>query len=421
MNNSLMFWMLSGGLSAFILWVLWRTLRKNTSQNMQSIAQRNIAIARERAQEIDSAFEMGELTATEQRQARQDLEQTLANELASSKELGDQFTTTSTASQLIVLALVPVLAFGSYFLTSNFKAKPMQPTAPPVLASDKAPPTFDEMLKRVEKKVSENPDDKQGLFLLAQTYAQLQRYPESAARYQQLIDISEPSANLYTGLADVSAMANGRMFTPEIADILSKALAIDSEYPSALWLLGLAEQQFGQPEKALRHWLTLKPLMQQNPEASKELDVLINDVSVEIGPRADEIKQALDVNSVTAQRSKADVARLRVKVTVAPELQSKINPGDSVFIFAKAISGPPMPLAASRLSVSELPLTIELDDSMAMLPQMKLSNFAQVMVGARITKSGQAIAQTGDLQSQLVKTASNASETIELVISSIKE
>jgi cytochrome c-type biogenesis protein CcmH len=182
-------------------------------------------------------------------------------------------------------------------------------------------------------------------------------------------------------------------------------------------LSGVATQQLGDPETALRRWLTLRPMLTNDSESSQELEILISDVSTQLGVQRVQSIEAEFTGQQATQRKAITQVGITVKVSLSPELQSEVSDSDTVFIFAKAKSGPPMPLAASRQSASALPITVKLDDSMAMLPQMKLSNFEQVTVGARISKSGQAISQPGDLESELVTTVNTTPDIIELVIS----
>jgi cytochrome c-type biogenesis protein CcmH len=383
---------------------------------MESVQQRNIAIARERALEINSAFDAGELNQAEYDQAKSDLEIALADELATSKELDDQFRSTSKTSRYIILALVPLLAYGSYRLTSNYDPNPLGGS---MQTQDGKAPSFEDLLGRLEEKVINDPQDQQGLFLLAQTYSRMGRFEDSAARFEQLIEITEPSADLYASLADVQAMANEQIFDEKISNTLDKALALNPQHVSALWLGGLAKQQLGDPETALKRWLILKPILKDDAESSQELATLIKDVSQQLGAKAAEIGAAMATSLPTSSDLTPEVG-VTIKVSLAAEFAAEINPSDTVFIYAKAKTGPPMPLAASRQPVSALPITVTLDDSMALLPQMKLSSFSDVLVGARISASGQAIAQSGDLESELVATQNTVKDIIELVISKRK-
>ena len=412
----LVFWLATIVLCCITLWVLWRPLISHSTLKMESVQQRNVAIARERALEIDSLLEADELTQSEHEQAKQDLELALADELATSAELGEQFRSTSTVSHYLILALVPLMAYGLYSTTTNYQ--PNSSTAAALVQNGEVP-SVEELLSRLEEKVNANPQDQQGLFLLAQSYARTGRYAEAAARFEQLIEITQPNADLYASLADVQAMANNQIFDEKISSTLDKALALNPQHVSALWLSGLAKQQLGQPEIALQRWLKLKPIISADVDASQELAILIKDVSAQLGPKADQIVAELSTQSPSPEAGNNNIA-ISVTVSLDPALQAEVKPGDTVFIYAKAKSGPPMPLAAARQPVSALPITITLDDSMALLPSMKLSDFAEVLVGARISSSGQAIAQSGDLESDVIATSNTAKETIEILVSKRK-
>jgi cytochrome c-type biogenesis protein CcmH len=181
----------------------------------------------------------------------------------------------------------------------------------------------------------------------------------------------------------------------------------------------MAKQQLGDPETALERWLTLMPILKDDAAASQELAASIKGISEQLGSKAAEIKATMAVQLPASTGITLNVG-VTIKVSLSAELKTEVDPSDTVFIFAKARTGPPMPLAASRQPASALPITVTLNDSMALLPQMKLSNFAEVLVGARISASGQAIAQSGDLESELVATQNTAKDTIELLISKRK-
>ena len=415
----LLFWISIALITLTTLWLLWRPLTSRSALEMESVQQRNIAIAGERANEINSAFDTGEISAAERDQAMQDLEMSLADELASTQDLEDQFRQASRPGSLLILVLIPLLAFASYSLTSNFQsdrevAEQQQPTGEALPLAD--------VMAQLEAAVEANPGDQRGLFLLARSYAQLGAFDKAARRFEQLLAIAEPDADLLVSYVDASAMANGRRFDEKMLANLDKALALNPNHVSGLWLAGLANQQFGRPEAALRHWLRLQPALAGNPEANQELTLLINSARDQLsGDRIQALETELAATQTESTPATTDAgvaaASVRVRVSLAASLQAEAGDSDTVFIFARAASGPPMPLAAVRQPVSALPLTLTLDDSIAMTPQMKLSAFRDVVVGARISKSGQATAQPGDLESELVATVNDNPEVIELLIS----
>ena len=416
------FWIIVGTLCLITLWLLWRPLHRHSALKMESVQQRNIAIAHERALEIDSAFETGEISTEERDQARQDLEMALADELATSSELKDQFSQAPLAGSLIVLLLVPLLALGVYTSTTTYQPDTVDLRE---LAADGKAPSLDEVIGKLEEAVDANPEDQQGLYLLAQSYSRLGRFPEAAERFKQLLEVAGPDPELLIAYVDNSVMANGQVFNEEQAAMLEQALELDPHHISGLWLSGMAARQLGKPDAALRYWLTVKPLLNESPEAIEQLNTLIASVRQELGDaRAQQIEEELAATSTaeaTAPMQTTGSASVTLTVSLAPELRSEVKDSDTVFIFARAKSGPPMPLAASRQSVSNLPVTVTLDDSMAMMPQMSLSQFDEIVVGARISRSGQATPQPRDLESEMVETSNQASDSIELTISKRRE
>ena len=113
---------------------------------------------------------------------------------------------------------------------------------------------------------------------------------------------------------------------------------------------------------------------------------------------------------------KTVVKKLMVKVSIAKSMLKNVSENDIVFIFARALKGPPMPLAAVRKQVKDLPVEVTLDDSMAMMPNMKISSFENVHVVARVSKSGSAMPQSGDLESEARVASAGQKEKIELMI-----
>jgi len=126
-------------------------------------------------------------------------------------------------------------------------------------------------------------------------------------------------------------------------------------------------------------------------------------------------------NANPPARSQAALPARSIKVTVklSPALAGKVAPGDTVFIFARAAQGPKMPLAIVRMQMKDLPTTVTLDDSMAMVPDMKMSNFPDLVIGARVSKSGDAIPKPGDLEGYAPPLKAGASGPVEVVIGSV--
>ena len=159
-----------------------------------------------------------------------------------------------------------------------------------------------------------------------------------------------------------------------------KVLALEPDNMNALRLGGMAKAQQGDSATAIKLWKKLETLLPPNSEPLQEIQDLL-----------------AKIESEATQPTQVAGVAVEVQVSLAPELLKATSPGDTLFVYAQALSGPKMPLAIVRKQVSDLPLSVSLNDTMAMMPTMKLSNFSQVKLLARISKSGNAMSQPGDL------------------------
>jgi cytochrome c-type biogenesis protein CcmH len=163
---------------------------------------------------------------------------------------------------------------------------------------------------------------------------------------------------------------------------VKRGLEISPQDPTGLWLAGLAAEQRQDYKSAHAAWTQLLPLIQNDPASNDEIRELIRILE----QRDPQLSTLVVVGRV-----------LNLSVSLSESIRQLAAPGDSVFVYAKAMDGPPMPLAVKRLSVSDLPAQVSLSNDDAMIPNMNLSSFARIIVGARVSKSGNPVAQPGDL------------------------
>ena len=204
-------------------------------------------------------------------------------------------------------------------------------------------------------------------------------------------------------------MAQGGRITGEPFDMIKRALQLKPDDTTGLWLAGLGYEEQGDYEQAVQHWRKLELMLQDDPASQNEVRNLIARAEQKLG-------RPVAVETAPAKPAATSSVALKVTISLDEALKDKVAAEDTVFIFARAMEGPPMPLAAVRKQVRDLPVTVTLDDSMAMMPQMKLSNFSEVRVGARISKSGSVGAQTGDLQGEIAPVKTDSKMTIEVKI-----
>ena len=266
--------------------------------------------------------------------------------------------------------------------------------------SDKLP-SIEEMLPRLEAHLQDNPDDAQGWKLLGTTYLRLQRFDEAQTALSNAYAVTPDDVVVMLQLADVRAVLAKGAIPAESLELIDKALEQEPNNIQGNWLRGLASQQSGDSQRAIEHWQRILPLIKDDAESTAQLEAMIaearhstlanSSVTSDAG-RASNIKP--DDSSKTTDVGGDD--SLSVAVTVGEELPNDLDPSTAVFVYAKAVAGPPMPLAVARLQLADLPATVSLDDSMAMVPTVKLSGFNDVVVGARISLTGNPIAQPGD-------------------------
>ncbi len=330
----------------------------------------------------------------------------IAEELLASIE-SEQEASTASVSKVgaaVIGLAVPLLALGMYAWLGSpalIDGKPGATTA--AATSHEGGMTMTEAIAKLEERLQENPDNAEGWYMLARSYVSQQQFGKAASAMERVIKLEgENDPHLLLQYADALAMANDGRVAGKPEAIIHKALELKPDYPEALWLAGIAESQNDRIAEALGYWRKAVALLEDQPEAQAELKNQISLAEKKLTSMGGQPAPATTL-AAAPQTKPAPVAAntgasISVTVSLAESMASKANPNDAVFIYARAVSGPPMPLAATRTTVSALPVTVTLDDSQAMMPQMKLSSFPQVIVGARISKSGQAIPQPGDLE-----------------------
>ena len=274
--------------------------------------------------------------------------------------------------------------------------------APQLVASVAVAPhggDLDSVTEQLRQRVAANPQDGEGVVLLAASLMALNRYAEATEYYGRARAIFGDEPRLL--IAQLEAAVAGGGARVEVEELLQAAFAAAPQIPFVWWLAGVWARDNGDIKRALSYWRHMQTML-TDPQTLQELSAAI-----------DELEQLHSGEMVAAEKTEDGAPALRVHVSLADALTSLANPGDTVFIFAKASSGPPMPLAVQRVLVSSLPQAVTLDDSMAMMPQLKLSSFESYEVVARISKSGDATAGSGDL---LGSVRARRGETLTVVI-----
>ena len=372
-----------------LAWVLPPLLRRRPRDGGVERDASNLALLRDQLSELDADLRSGTLSAEQYSRARSELERRVLEETVSERPGADSGGRTGRWAAVALAVLIPASAALLYLQIGSPDALSPQRTLPghPEVTMDQ----IEGMVARLEARLEQNPGDAQGWVLLARSNLVLRRFPEAAKAYARAVALVTDNADLYADYADALAMTQGQRLQGEPERLIAQALKLDPDNVKALALAGTVAFEKNDYNGAIAHW---ERILKVAP-ADSGLVASIRDSIAEARLRAGGTEKSPAAREPTAAPARAEVSGT---VRLAPELASRAAPTDTVFIFARPVSGPRVPLAVLRKQVRDLPAAFRLDDSMAMAPTSKLSDHPQVVVGARISKSGQPAAQPGDLE-----------------------
>jgi cytochrome c-type biogenesis protein CcmH len=382
-----LFVVLGGLLVAGALLFIVPPLARRTARAGASRDAVNVAVYRDQLRELDADLKAGTLAADQHDKARTEIEARLAADLGKSETAAADAPASARGAALALGLAVPICAIAVYLSVGNPRALSPEAEAgagPHGMTAQQ----FETMVERLAARMKEKPEDTEGWMMLGRSYAVMGRFPESSAAYAKAVALSPKDAQLLADYADSLAMTQGRTLKGEPEDILKRALAADPNNVKALVLAGTAAFDRGDKAGAVQLWERALAVVPAESQMAERLRAGIAEAR-----GSNPIAQA-----PKAAKAAANGARVSGTVKVDPKLAGKVAPDDTVFIFARAAEGPRMPLAILRKQGRDLPLQFTLDDSMAMAPQMNLSAFPRVVIGARVSKSANASAQPGDLQ-----------------------
>jgi cytochrome c-type biogenesis protein CcmH len=262
-----------------------------------------------------------------------------------------------------------------------------------VTAAAAAPISMQQALTELRAHLKQQPDDLQGWMLLAQTSSMLRQPAVAREAFDQVLRLAPNNAEAMVGWAENdSMMRSDHLIEGRALELLKRAVQLHPDSQRGLWLLGISDFQRGAYREAAATWRLLQPQLEPGSNVAKAVaeQIAVADARAGGAPAG--------ASSSPAATSAAQGASLQVQVALAPALKDKLAPGDALFVYARAENGPPMPLAVAKLDPAQLPTTVTLTDAMAMTPAFKLSSVERVFVGARISHSGQPVAQPGDLE-----------------------
>lgn len=380
------FWMLAA-LTLLLAYALFMPALLGKSRRAAIDRQRlNLKLHRERQEELAREFSGAEL---ERLQA--ELDKDLLGDLAATEQAKSAKPQGRGAlvAALVIMPLLGLLLYSQLgrFDLADFRAQPQEAQAQTAVA-----PEIQEMIDRLAQRLEKEPEDMKGWLLLGRSYQQTEQLNKAVDAYAHAVKLAPDNLDIKAIYAEALGQSLDGDYTGEPAQIAAEILAKNPKHLSALWLAGAAAAQKGDVKQAIGYLESLRGELPKDSPEQERLGKVIEELKN--GPPA----EAGETTAANEEPAMGEQKSIQVKVTLAPALQAKAAPNDALFIFARAASGPPMPLAIVRKQAKDLPIEVTLDDSMGMVQGMNLSAFDQLVIGARISKSGQALPKPGDLQ-----------------------
>ena len=416
------FWVIAALLLLLAMWMVVGTLwRKPASAGpTHSASQSNLALLKAQLAQADQDRAEGRIDAAQHQATRAEIERRAVEEesvaAAPAREGSPR------ATLLLLLVALPVLTLGLYAQIGTPSAlSPQPPTAHGDPSSMEVEAMIAKLAERMEKQPPGNVADAEGWVMLGRSYAVVQRYAEASRAFGRALQLMPGNAQIMVDQADVLAMQQGGNLQGEPMRLIEQALKNNPSNLKGLALAGTAAFERKDYAAAIDYWGRAQAAAPPEGEFARSLEQSMAEARALAGGAAAAVVPpvAAAASGPAAQAQAQGPSSISGRVSLSPALAARVGAGDTLFVYARAAEGPRMPLAILKRSSGDLPLSFTLDDSMAMTPEFKLSAFASVVVGARLSKSGNAMPQSGDLEGLSAPLAGRSSG-IDIVIDTVR-
>ena len=382
MNASMLFVVIAFGIALCVAAVfLWFLLRERKPLTQASQANANAKVYRDQISDLDREHESGHISNEEWQQSRDELSVRLLEDTAAIDDPAAKAEKPAVWTAVVLAVAMPISAMGLYMWVGNPEA--LNPLAL------KSPDQVDQkdlakLAQTLADRLQSQPDNLQGWVMLGRTYRTLENFDASLKAYDTALKMSADD-DLQLERIEVMAMQRQGQFEGEPWRVIREILQKDPQHFGALLTAGSASYAEGKYADALKYWeQARKPLDANNPDLPG-LENAIATVRDKLGMPTKPVPSVSSALNVSGQ------------ISLSAALKAKVSPNDAVFVYATPANGDRMPLAIMKTTVSQLPLNFMLDDSTAMTPERKLSMAGEVLVKVRVSKSGNAMPQSGDL------------------------
>ena len=363
--------------------LLFLPFRRKAATATASRQQINTAIYRDQLAELDRDLAAGALSEADHRQAKEELQSRLLEDSSESERILAK-PAYPKKTMLALAVLIPVAAAGFYLLLGNPDG--LKAEAQHRVTADEVERMVAGLAARLEK----DPNNQEGWVMLGRSYRVMRRFPEAAQAYDRAGQLVQDNPKLLAEYADAIIAGTGS-FEGKPMELINRAIKLDPDNVEAHWLLGTAHFEAGRYAQAVAEWERVQRVLPADSEDAQSIAGSIAEARAKGGLKAP------PAGKIAA--APAGSKRVSGRVDLAPAVKANAAPGDTVMVVARSVGGAPMPVAVLRATVADLPLDFVLDDSLAILPDNRISGADRVTIDARVSKSGQAKLQKGDLQS----------------------
>ncbi len=416
----LMFWVVAGLLLAGALLLLLPALWAPRAAVQGQAGGANVAVYRDQLREAERDLASDVITPERFEQLRGEIQRRVLEDT----QLGEAPVATLQPARRMALALallIPAASIATYLALGEPSATAPIVVQAPAAGGEQHEVTADQiqrMVSALAERLKAEPDNAEGWLMLGRSYTALGRYTDAVAAFRKASALMPGNASVLADLADVMGMAQDRRLAGEPARLVQQALAADPRNIKALALAGSVAFEAKDYGAARAYWERLQAVLPADSEMARSVQGSIAEArQLEGGAAAAPGTPAAAAAAAapTAPAAPAGDVKLTGEVVISPEMAARVASGDTLFIFARAAQGPRIPLAIVKQPVGSWPVRFTLDDSTAMAPTLKLSGSAQVTVGARVSKSGNATPQSGDLFGQS-ETVANTAQGLRILI-----
>ncbi len=405
---TIIFWVIASSMTLLILGLLLWPLLTRRATVAAGEQEKTLSIFRQQFAELEQDRANGVLTDELYQQARRELERRLLEETGTTETAPANVPRqVSSMPVAFALAIIVPTASGLLYWELGNPLAMMQSTAASLSAqgrSDDAHQSaegFEALIEQLRQKMEQNPNDGTGWVLLAHSYAGMGRHDEALPAFENAVRLIPNDAQILADYADSLGVVHGRKLDGKPEALIRQALQIDPKNVKALMLAGTVEFHRKNYARAAKDWELAHANLpaDTDPELRQQLVAAMAEARSHIGGGKGPVPMYAEAASPAQSTGQTSQSRtIRGTVTVAPSLAGKRSATDTLFVFARETSGPPMPVAIVRATGKDLPFTFQLDDSTSPMPSRKLSSAGPVVIVARLSKSGKAMPENGDLE-----------------------